>query len=75
MEPTVPHSDESALARRLAELDDQIDRLRRKVWRVDKGLDPVPDREAELAALQRRFRDLSDEFVRVYQQWQRAARE
>ncbi len=67
-------SGEAALAKRLADLDDEIDRLRRKLWRVDKGLDPVPDREAELVALQKRFRDLSDEFVRVYQEWQRASR-
>ncbi len=68
-------SEDSMLAKRLAELDDEIDRLRRKMWRVDKGLDPVPDREAELAELQKRYQTLSDEFVRVYQDWQRAARE
>ena len=72
---TAGSAEDGALARRLAELDDEIDRLRRKMWRVDKGLDPVPDREAELAALQQRFQNLSDEFVKVYQEWQRASRE
>ncbi len=71
----LPGRSESELARRLAEIDDEIDRLRRKIWRVDKGLDPVADRDAELAVLQRRFEDASDEFVRVYQEWQRASRE
>jgi hypothetical protein len=72
---SLPERSEPALAKRLGELDDEIDRLRRKMWRVDKGLDPVSDREAELAALQERFQALSDEFVRVYQEWQRASRE
>ncbi len=67
--------DEATLARRLAELDDELDQLRRKMWRVEKGLDPVPDRDAELSALQQRFRDLSDQFVRVYQEWQSVSRE
>ncbi len=75
MDPTASDSGEAALGRRLSELDGEIDRLRRKIWRVDKGLDPVADREAELAELQRRFHDVSDEFVRVYQEWQRASRE
>ncbi len=70
-----PGRSESELARRLAELDDEIDQIRRKMWRVDKGLDPVADRDAELAELGHRFDDLSDEFVRVYQEWQRASRE
>jgi hypothetical protein len=72
---SLPDQGDSGLARRLAELDDEIDRLRRKIWRVDTGLDPVPDREAELAELQLRFEALSDEFVKVYQAWQRASRE
>lgn len=75
MESAAADSGETALADRLAELDHEIDRLRRKMWRVDKGLDPVPDRDAELASLQQRFQDLSGEFVRVYQAWQRASRE
>jgi hypothetical protein len=72
---TPPEASEAALARRLAELDDEIDRLLRKIWRVDKGLDPVPDRERELDGLQQRFRELSDEFVSAYRAWQQASRE
>jgi hypothetical protein len=45
------------------------------MWRVDKGLDPVADRERTLDELQRRFSELSDEFVRAYQAWQQASRE
>ena len=71
----VPNPAEPELAGRLAALDDEIDRLRRKIWRVDSGMDPVPDREVALNDLQRRFQELSDEFVRVYQAWQKASRE
>jgi hypothetical protein len=73
--PAEPADSGNVLARRLAELDDEIDRLRRKMWRVDKGLDPVADRERELSDLQCRFGELSDEFVRLYQTWQRASGE
>jgi hypothetical protein len=70
-----PESSEEALALRLASLDGELDRLRRRIWRIDKGLEVVGDRERELDDLSRRSRETSDEFVRVYRSWQQAAGE
>lgn len=75
MTEDTPESSEEALALRLASLDGEIDRLRRRIWRIDKGLEVVGDRERELDDLSRRFRETSDEFVRVYRSWQQAAGE
>lgn len=75
MTEDTPESSEEALALRLASLDGEIDRLRRRIWRIDKALEVVGDRERELDDLSRRFRETSDEFVRVYRSWQQAAGE
>lgn len=62
------------LARRLHELDQEIDEVRRRLYAVQKGLARVSDPRGEIAALEARFRDLGDEFVETYRLWQASER-
>ncbi len=57
---------ESALHR----LDQELNRLRQRIFHIEKGLVRPPDPEAALAELRQRFAEAGQEFVRLYRQWQ-----
>ncbi len=66
--------DPAPLARRLHELDAEMDRVRRRMFAVKTGLEPVADPSSEMTRLQSRFDELSQEFVETYRRWQSAER-
>ncbi len=73
-EATAPQDAES-LARRLYTLDEELDAVRRRLFLIAKGLAHVEDPDREVASLEGRLRDLGDQFVVAYREWQARERE
>ncbi len=57
------------LENRLYQLDQELDKVRRAMFRVETGLETPPDSVVRLAELRRRYETLGAEFVNTYREW------
>ncbi len=61
----------SGLQDELHGLDHEIERLRRRMWAIEHGLEVVADPEGELRALRQEFDAAGRRFTQVYRAWSR----
>lgn len=67
-------AEQTTLVGDLRALDQELDRIRRRMYMVRVGLIAVDDRDRELADLEARFQELGDRFVQTYRRWQEGER-